>query len=73
MLDVSALNAGQPTPKLMPRRTTATTKAGTVVANASTRAPSSWAALPQEHDDPRAEPVGERPDRDRDEQRDDRR
>ena len=47
MLEVRALNPGQPTPKLMPSRVNASTNAGTVVAKASTTAPTSWARLPQ--------------------------
>ncbi len=47
MLEVRALYPGQATPKLRPRRTTASAKAGTVVANAMTTAPRSCATLPQ--------------------------
>ena len=47
MLEVSALNPGQPTPKAMPSSTNAATKAGTVVANARTTQPMIWATVPQ--------------------------
>ena len=46
MLEIIALNAGQPTPKLIPSSTNATTNWGTVVANARTTAPRTCATLP---------------------------
>ncbi len=47
MLEVSALNPGQPTPQPMPNSVNASTKAGGVVAKAITTAPSICAVLPQ--------------------------
>ena len=47
MFAIMALKAGHPMPKLTPRSVTATSRAGTVVAKASTTAPTSWARLPK--------------------------
>ena len=47
MLEVRALNPGQPTPKAMPSSVNATTNAVTEVAKAITSAPENWATVPQ--------------------------
>ena len=63
MLEVRALNPGQPTPQPMPISVNASTNAGGVVAKAMHDRPEQLGGVAPDEDHPRAEPVDQGPDR----------